>query len=181
MSGFRVYADEDAPYFITSTTLAWAHVFTSPRYFEVLIDAFAYCRRHKGLRIYGYVVMTNHFHLVAHPEVPGALAGIIRDLKRHTSSQILQLLREDGQESLLRLLSPTSSQGLSTARARVWQEGFHPVLITSEEWLRQKITYVEANPVRKGYVELPEHWRYSSARNRMLHDHSLLEIDDLPL
>ena len=33
------------------------------------------------------------------------------------------------------------------------------------------------NPVRKGFVELPEHWKYSSARNWMLHDDSIIRID----
>jgi hypothetical protein len=28
----------------------------------------------------------------------------------------------------------------------------------------QKIRYIHENPVRRGYVDEPEHWRYSSAR-----------------
>ena len=31
--------------------------------------------------------------------------------------------------------------------------------------MRQKIEYVHQNPVQRGYVDLPEHWRYSSARS----------------
>ncbi len=31
--------------------------------------------------------------------------------------------------------------------------------------MRQKVNYIHENPVKRGYVELPEHWRYSSARN----------------
>ncbi len=31
--------------------------------------------------------------------------------------------------------------------------------------MRQKINYIHQNPVKRGYVDLPEHWRYSSARN----------------
>jgi len=33
-----------------------------------------------------------------------------------------------------------------------------------------------SNPVKRGYVELPEHWRYSSARN-YLGQVGLIEID----
>ena len=29
----------------------------------------------------------------------------------------------------------------------------------------QKLEYVHANPVRRGYVDDPLHWRYTSARN----------------
>ncbi len=30
--------------------------------------------------------------------------------------------------------------------------------------MRQKLDYVHHNPVKRGYVDLPEHWRWSSAR-----------------
>ena len=41
----------------------------------------------------------------------------------------------------------------------------HPQLIESETVMRQKLDYIHQNPVKRGYVDLPEHWRYSSARN----------------
>ena len=31
--------------------------------------------------------------------------------------------------------------------------------------MRQKLDYIRHNPVKRGYVDQPEHWRYSSARN----------------
>ena len=31
--------------------------------------------------------------------------------------------------------------------------------------MREKLDYIHANPVKRGYVNLPEHWRYSSAAN----------------
>jgi hypothetical protein len=48
---------------------------------------------------------------------------------------------------------------------QVWKEGNHPQLIESEEVMRQKLDYIHQNPVKRGYVDLPEHWRYSSARD----------------
>jgi hypothetical protein len=38
-------------------------------------------------------------------------------------------------------------------------------LIENDEVLRQKLDYIHQNPVKRGYVDLAEHWRYSSARN----------------
>jgi hypothetical protein len=38
-------------------------------------------------------------------------------------------------------------------------------MIISREMMVQKIEYIHANPVKRGYVDTPEHWRYSSARN----------------
>lgn len=31
--------------------------------------------------------------------------------------------------------------------------------------LRQKLEYIHFNPVKRGYVDRPEDWRHSSARN----------------
>ena len=31
--------------------------------------------------------------------------------------------------------------------------------------MRQKLGYIHANPVKRGYLNLPQHWRYSSAAN----------------
>lgn len=47
---------------------------------------------------------------------------------------------------------------------QLWQEGVHPELIQGESVMRQKIEYVHHNPVKRGYVDEVEHWRYSSAR-----------------
>ena len=36
---------------------------------------------------------------------------------------------------------------------------------------------IASSPVEKGFVSQPEHWKYSSARNYLLGDDSLLVID----
>jgi hypothetical protein len=46
-----------------------------------------------------------------------------------------------------------------------WQEGVHPERIYDAGMMKQKIDYIHYNPVKRGYVEEPEHWRYSSARD----------------
>ena len=56
-----------------------------------------------------------------------------------------------------------------------WQEGFHPEWIKDNEMMKQKIEYIHGNPVKRGYVDQAEHWRYSSARSYLGED-GLLEI-----
>ena len=46
-----------------------------------------------------------------------------------------------------------------------WQEGVHPEYIQNEDMMRQKVEYIHQNPVNRGYIDRPEQWRYSSARN----------------
>ena len=46
-----------------------------------------------------------------------------------------------------------------------WQEGSMPKRIGSREMMVQELDYMHNNPVKRGYVDDPLHWRYSSARN----------------
>jgi len=48
---------------------------------------------------------------------------------------------------------------------QLWQEGSHPQAVHNEDMMRQKPDYIHHNPVRRGYVDVPVHWRYSSARD----------------
>jgi putative transposase len=57
----------------------------------------------------------------------------------------------------------------------VWQEGSHPQEIYDEKMLIQKIEYIHNNPVDRGYVDDPEHWRYSSAINYAVEE-GLIEV-----
>ncbi len=48
---------------------------------------------------------------------------------------------------------------------QVWQEGFHPELISGEAMMKQKLEYIHSDPVRSGCVLDPLDWEYSSAGN----------------
>ncbi len=48
---------------------------------------------------------------------------------------------------------------------QLWQEGSQPKVIETEAMLRQKLEYIHNNPVKRGYVGDPTHWRVSIARN----------------
>jgi putative transposase len=179
VSGYRVFDEETAPYFVTCSIVAWAHVFTSRPYFDIVIDALDYCRRQKGLRLYAYVLMTNHLHLIARTDEPLRLPQVMRDLKRHTSRRIHEELSRNRSMALLSLFENSSLRRDGNTEGKVWQDGYHPIALVDRDRYLQRLSYLEENPVRKGYVDQPEFWRYSSARNRLLHDHSVLEIDEL--
>lgn len=133
----------------------------------------------KGLRLYAYVVMTNHFHAICRTEPGDALPAVMRDLKRHTSRELVRQLREDGRHDIVEAFRRSPDRRPGNTEAKVWQDGYHPILLTSEEWFLQKLEYLESNPVRKGYAVEPEGWKYSSARNRLLGDDSVLAVDPL--
>jgi putative transposase len=79
--------------------------------------------------------------------------------------KIIDYLEEQKRESLLAQLHFYREEHKKDREYQLWQEGSHPEVIVSERILEQKLLYMHYNPVRRGYVENPEDWRYSSARN----------------
>jgi hypothetical protein len=60
---------------------------------------------------------------------------------------------------------------------QIWEDGYDDLGVYSAKVLRTKIDYIHNNPVRKGLVKRPEDYLYSSARNYILNDHSVIKVD----
>jgi len=156
------FAEPDRPHFLTCTVVEWLPVFTRPEAAQVLFDAWAYQQTHDGLRLYGYVVLENHLHAVAQaPNLPDLWARF----KSFTARELVALLEAHGAGPLLRRLEFARKAKRDDRTHQFWQEGSHPQLVESEAVLRQKLEYIHLNPVKRGFVDEPEHWRWSSARN----------------
>jgi putative transposase len=85
--------------------------------------------------------------------------------KSYTARRIIDGLAEAGHETLLQELRYFKLRHELHQDYQLWQEGNHPKQIQNDEMMRQKLDYMHANPLRRGYVDDPIHWRYSSARN----------------
>jgi putative transposase len=87
-SRYRITLPE-LPHFVTSTVVEWLPVFTSSDYCDILVRSLLHCREHKGLKIYAWVILDNHFHaILAGPE----LARTIADLKKFSAHEVLRQL-----------------------------------------------------------------------------------------
>jgi REP element-mobilizing transposase RayT len=171
-----VHPEETSFYYSTSTIIDWLPVFQEDKYFEVIINSLKYCRIHKGLFLLAYVIMPTHLHLVTSNEEYTTLSDIMRDFRQFTSRSIRSLLEDDGRRIFLELFS-RAAKGRPHQEFKIWSNDFHPIALKSDEWINQKINYIHNNPIRKGFVALPEHWKYSSARNWLLDDETIIAID----
>ncbi len=172
-SKYRV-REQNGIYFITSTVVEWIPLFTSSSYINIILDSLKFCQDHKNLKIYAFIIMTTHFHLVV--SCP-RLTRVMQSIKRHTARELLELLKRDKEEKILRYLKIFKKSHKREYRYQVWQEGFHPQLIPARKLLVQKINYIHNNPVKKGWVDQPEQWVYSSALYLLYGGPSLLAID----
>jgi len=182
--GYRILSDANYAYFVTTTIVEWLPVFVSPPYYDIIIDSLKYVRTHKGVQLNAYVIMPTHLHLILWPEPEVNLSNILRDFKRYTSRAISAQLEAERRRHFLSILAAAKrrGKGRDSAQYRVWQEGSHPEAIYTEPFFRQKLEYVHNNPVKQGFVSLPEHWLHSSARNYLLgDDDSVIQVDRVPL
>jgi putative transposase len=158
---YRIF-DTDYPHFLTCTVVGWLPVFTRPEAVEIVYDSWRFLQQNRGLDLFGYVILENHLHLVAAaPELPEAL----KSFKMFTARRIIDLLKRCCAETLLRQLHAHKLSHKTESDYQLWQEGSQPKQITGSDMMLQKLDYMHNNPMKRGYVDDPIHWRYSSARN----------------
>ena len=106
--------------------------------------------------------MENHLHCTAQSD---DVSEIIKEFKSYTARKIIDYCKERKNITLLGKFAQEKLAYKIQSAYQVWQEGRHPEEITTERIMKQKVEYIHNNPVRRGYVDDPSHWRYFSARN----------------
>jgi putative transposase len=158
---YRIF-ETQFPYFISGTVVNWIPLFANEHIASIIFDSLNYLQSKNRLCIYAYVLMENHYHFIVLSE---NLGKEIANFRSFTARKIIDFL---GQIRALHLLKQLQFFKLKPKRDRkyqFWQEGSHPQLIDNDQMMFQKIEYIHNNPVKRGYIYEPVHWRYSSARN----------------
>ena len=90
-------------------------------------------------RVYAYVLMPEHIHLLVNEPPRILLAQFLKAFKQITSRK----LRGGGE--------------------KFWQDRYYDSNVYGRKACSEVIRYIHRNPVKRGLVASPEHWRYSSA------------------
>ena len=155
------FGDDHYPHFVTDTIVAWLPVFSYPEFASIILDSWRFLQSERNISILGWVMLENHIHWIgAGPE----LSRRVGEFKSFTATSILKLMQSKGTKTILQELKYYKLRHKVDQEHQLWQEGSHPEIIETEEMMWQKIEYIHNNPLRRGYVDDPVHWRYSSAR-----------------
>ncbi len=156
------FGDDHYPYFMTNTVVAWLPVFSQPDFAEVVLDSWRFLQRERDIDILAFVIMENHLHWIA---VGPQLSKRVGEFKSFTATTIIKQMQEKRYKTMLQELQFYKLRHKVDQTHQLWQEGSHPQVIESDDVMWQKIEYIHNNPLRRGYVDDPTHWRYSSARS----------------
>ncbi|WP_418263830.1 REP-associated tyrosine transposase [Flavobacterium faecale] len=173
-----VIRDQTLPHFITATVVDWVDVFTRPAYRDCVIDSLDYCIKNKGMILYGYVIMSNHIHLIVQSE-SGQLSDLIRDFKKFTAKTILEKIQtepESRRDWMLERFKLAAEKHTRNKNYQFWQIGNHAEEIYTNPFMWSKLDYIHLNPVRAGIVDKISHYLYSSASN-YINDMGLVQIE----
>lgn len=64
MSRKYKFREKQGAYFVSFATINWIDVFTRELYSSIVTESLDYCRKEKGMELYGYCIMPSHVHLI---------------------------------------------------------------------------------------------------------------------
>lgn len=167
MSRKYKFYDSRYAHFVSFATVDWVDLFIRRVYFEIMTQSLSYCIAHKGLILNAWCIMTNHVHLIIRSET-NELQNIMRDMKKFTSKELIKTIQNYQQESrnkrLLNIFKRAGQENSNNSHYQLWQQHNHPIELSTNEKLEQRLDYLHENPVKAGFVTRPQDWLYSSAR-----------------
>jgi len=124
MPAIRVSKElNDQTYFVTFTVRHWYNLFNKYNRWGILADMLTYYQKLGQLKIYGYVFMLNHLHLIVQPS---DVAGFLRNFKSYTAQLMIQGIKRY-EPSIL------SSFCTKNGEFQVWQKTNMPIPIFTEK------------------------------------------------
>jgi putative transposase len=179
MSTWRPDFRPEHLYFVTTSAVGHRHLFQRDITKRLMVDILDCMRLRQRLRLYAFVIMPNHMHLIVQCRAKDPLAGVIRDLKKQIADRLIRQHRAEGNRAALEILASVVTKP-AKQRYKVWEDGYQAKDIFTPEFLRQKMTYVHDNPCQPHWqlAECPEDYIWSSARFYALAEPALIPLDN---
>ena len=141
-----------------------------PRRRDLFLKVLEQVRQRYGFVVVGYVIMPEHVHLLISEAVKDDPSGVVQAVKQGFARHVLRpwrLRRRLGQGNLFPADTP-----------HVWQKRFYDFNVWSEGKRVEKLRYMHCNPVRRGLVQEPEQWTWSSCRSYAFGEAGAVKIND---
>lgn len=124
-------------------------------------------REKYGFMVVGYVVMPEHFHLLIGEPKVGTPSLVMQVLKQRVARICRVQRKSKDQTSLFDDKMPPA----------FWQARFYDFNVYSRKKIIEKLRYMHRNPVKRGLVESPEQWAWSSYRQYWLGEEGPVKIE----
>ena len=140
-------------YFYTATILNWKHLLQSDKFKQIILDSIAHLIEKEKVKIYGFVIMPNHVHLIWENITMNSKEKPHASFMKFTGHRFLEELRANNPELLEQFKVEKDSR-----KHQFWQRRALPIRLYDRKILEQKLNYIHLNP-------LQEHWNLVSDPN----------------
>ncbi len=152
-SGLKRFQTAESLHFITFSCFHRLPLLESPGARETVEAVLEQTRARHLARVYAYVLMPEHVHLLVNEPPRILLAQFLKAVKQITSRK------------------------LRGSREKFWQERYFDSNVHGEKARSDVIRYIHRNPVKRGLVEKPEDWAWSSFRHYATGEMGVVEIE----
>ena len=152
------YYESEHLHFITCSCYRRLPLLRTVRARNVFVNILDQVRHRYGFALIGYVVMPEHIHMLLSEPRTGTPSTVLQVLKQRVSRQ---LRRKRGRRAVARQLELRLGNEDASLR-QFWQRRFHDFNVWSLKKKIEKLEYMHLNPIKRGLVEHPKDWPWSS-------------------
>lgn len=148
-------------YFWTNTIKNWNRLLEKDSFKNIIIDCWRNLIERNKIRIYGFVIMPNHLHMVWEMLEENGKEMPYASFNKFTSHQFLEILRTES-NSILSVYKENDSE----RKHRFWQRDPLAVEMDSKIKVEQKLEYIHLNPMQEQWnlASKPDAYKWSSAK-----------------
>jgi putative transposase len=165
----RYYGNGDL-HFITCSCYRRQPLLGSARRRDLFLTVLEKVRQRYQFVVLGYVVMREHFHLLISEPQERSPSTVMQALKLGFARRVLFQMR--------RRRNAAQPELFERAPQHIWQKRFYDFNVWTERKRLEKLRYLHRNPVKRGLVELPELWRWSSYRAYALGEAGAVKVNE---
>ena len=153
--GLRRFHHSGQSHFVTFSCYHHFVLLDTAKLRDIVVGALEHARRKYCFRVYGFVVMPDHVHLLVSEPGRAALANAMQSFKIASSKRTKTWNRN----------SP------------LWQPRSYDRNIRDADEFDEKLDYIHNNPVKRNLCAPPEDWNWSSCRHYTTGEDCGVEIE----
>ncbi len=167
---------ECSHFFVTTTVTEFLEIFKDDNACLLLVNNIKHYQKKYSFIVLGYVIMPSHFHWIVEVNKKfGTISDIMRDIKKYSAWDIMEYLTKEKKGN--NKIFQEAAKNYKGQKRKFWMPRFDDEVIRNEKMFWSKLRYIHNNPVEEGLVVKPEDYKYSSARNYVYGDQSVLSVD----
>jgi putative transposase len=147
---------QEWPQFFTATIQECKHLLKEDAYKSIILDTLKYLVKEDKVIRNGFVIMSNHTHLIWQTKWSYKMQKVQTSFMKHTSKEFKKQLTFDDNLKKYEV-------NANDRKYNFWKRDSLSIDFFTHDVFYQKLHYIHYNPIKAGLCFFPEEYPYSSA------------------